>query len=86
MDNAYNYTGGFGRMQFFMLICLIAIRNFGNYQNYGFALMIFKQQYKCWDGTFGPLKVQCDSQEICKHLEGKIDLGQDMKYEVDTEY
>ena len=85
MDNAYNYTGGFGRMQILMLICFIAIRNFGNYQNYGFALMIFPQQYKCWGGTFGPEKQLCPAADICKHLSGEAKLEDGLQFEVDTE-
>ena len=48
--------------------------------------MIFKQQYKCWDGNFGPEKNLCPTEDICKHLSGEKDLGKGMKYEVDTEY
>ena len=50
MNNAFNYVGGFGRFQILMLICLSAIRNYGIFQVYGFAFMIFKQRFVCWGG------------------------------------
>jgi len=47
MDSAFDKIGGFGRFQFFSLILLVLIRNFGMFQQYGYAVLVAPQVYSC---------------------------------------
>mmetsp|Transcript_8570 Transcript_8570/g.14455 ORF Transcript_8570/g.14455 Transcript_8570/m.14455 type:complete len:294 (-) Transcript_8570:913-1794(-) len=94
MNKAYNQIGGFGRFQVFTLFLMALIRNYGLYQQYGFAVLMMPQKFSCsYDivspstGKVHPIVLSdCPIQLICEQRkEGEGGELTNFSYEVNKE-